>query len=180
MMMLQTTSGGSGNGPGNVSGNLTLAEIRTRLFGFPDTAVTFNDNQYVQNLNLLLQQELAGVSCYSKFSKASFISAAEYCDEHKEAGQHLERLVLANRGIPAARAASAASSFPRAILELCRAIPGEGPRKLVLTQFAQFEAQLLDRYDQILVDAPVGDAEVLRLLRNRCDRRLAAISLENI
>jgi|GEM_PF-2025742 len=171
MMMLQTTSGGVGGGAGQV----TLAGIRSRLFGIPDTTVTFNDNAYVQALNILLQQELAGISCYRKFSKATFLAAPQFCDEHKDASLHLERLVIANRGIPADRAASAASSFPRAILEVCWAIPGEGARRLTLTQFSHFEQQLVQRYDAILPDSPVGDAEVLRLLRDRCTRRLDSL-----
>ena len=174
MMMLQTSSsgsGGSGTGPGGVS----ISGVKSRFLGMPSTTATFNDSQYVQLLKGLLRQELAGICCYQKFIHSTYITTLEFADQHKVASQQIERLILANRGIPADRAASAASSFSRAILEVCRAIPGDGPRKLVASQFASFELQLLTRYMEILKDAPVGDAEVLRLFKSRCERRLATL-----
>lgn len=166
-MTLQTSS--CGPGPGCYGGS--LAQIRSRLFATQDNTAMYNNDTYVQALNGILRQELAAVSCYGKFLGACFFEADAFCDDHRHAGRQIERLIIANRGIPTKRAASPASSVNRAILEFCRAIPGESLNGLVRSQFGQFECQLRHRYDSILKNAPIGDAEILRDLRAKCEKR---------
>lgn len=179
MVLIHAASGNQNGGAFGLTGSSFL-----QLTGIPvRSATTLNDNQYVQRLNDLLQQELAAVNCYARLDQSTLVQQTTlpidtFHGEHRDASLQVERLVLANRGIPAERAASTASSLSRSMIEFCRALPVSGSRRVMIGQLIHFENQLERRYDRCTNEAPNRDLSVLKLLKTRCQRR--AETLRNL
>ena len=163
MIMLQTGSGGGGEG----QGSLNWANSRA-LTSWRKSSTTFRDTPWIQRLNAMLQRELAAVDVYEAApTNLGLVARSEIITRHQDSGRELVRLIVSHRGLPADRTSSFHGRLTRTVLQMHSAFGGyELSKRIAGNRLIALEESMLKAYDGLIRDAMPGDREVLLHVRH--------------
>ena len=138
-----------------------------------EKASTFRNSPWIDALNEAIRRDLAAVEIYSLLIRSANFDANSFIDEHAQASRKLAVLVIARRGVPEDRPATAMAGLNKAILHICSLMPGEINQRFSRSRLAGLEKQLCLMYAALASNAPSEDRDTLDLLgTGAADRHL--------
>ena len=165
MIIFQTAGSGNQVGAGLRLGAHLLGDLSAQ-------ATTYQDNSYVHRLNRTLQAEIRAVSAYRSLGAKRTGRLDESLAGHQAAGRELQRLIVANRGIPEDRPA-VSLGLSKTVVRIFARVPTRFGERVTHRTLLRLETQLTARYRALLKLAPSRDFQALTEILKRTERNVA-------